>query len=173
MQLQPACFQRQGESSFSTSVSFLSTIPIVLLVILSVAFGGEEIKKDEITISDGPAALREKWGIEIVRLKMTASGHIVDLRYRVLDPAKSFPFFDSNIKPTLVDERTGSNLSVYTAPRIGGMRQKARKPEAGRIYFILFGNQGIVQDGSKVAFVIGDVKVENLTIEGETQLPGQ
>jgi hypothetical protein len=139
----------------------------------SVAFGGEGIKTDEKTFSDGPAALREKWGIEIVRLKITASGHIVDLRYRVLDPAKSFPVFDSKVRPALIDERTGSNLSVYTAPKIGGMRQKAKKPEAGRIYFILFGNQGIVKDGSKVALVIGDVKVENLTIEGEAQLPSQ
>jgi hypothetical protein len=139
----------------------------------SVALGGEEVKPEEKITSDGAAVLRDKWGIEIVKLKITASGHIIDLRYRVLDPAKAFPVFDSKVKPSLIDERTGSNLSVYTAPRIGGMRQKARKPEIGRIYFILFGNQGIVEDGSKVALLIGDVKAENLTVEGEPQLHTQ
>jgi hypothetical protein len=54
---------------------------------------------------------------------------------------------------------------------VGALRQKTIKPEAGRIYFILFGNPNVVKEGSKVTLVIGDVKVENLTVEGEPQ-PG-
>ena len=121
--------------------------------------------------------LRDKFGIEIVRLKITAAGHILDLRYRVIDPVKSFPVFDTKIKPVLIDEQTGRDLTIYTAPRIGGMRQKARRPEAGRVYFILFSNPaGLVKEGNKVTLKIEDVKVEHIRVEdsgslGEKTIP--
>jgi hypothetical protein len=142
----------------------------IFWVVLSPAFAEEEIRGHESGAEDGHAILRDKWGIEIVRLKITAAGHILDLRYRVLDPAKAFPVFDIKIKPVLIDELSGRDLSIYTAPRIGGMRQKARQPEAGRMYFILFGNPGgLVKEGGKVTLRIEDVKVEHIPVEINTE----
>jgi hypothetical protein len=111
--------------------------------------------------------LREQWGIEIASLRLTAAGHMVDFRYRVIDPIKALPLFDRKRKPILIDQVSGMKLNVPVAPKVGSLRQKTMKPEVGRIYFILFGNPGIVQEGSKVTLVIGDVKIENLTVEGE------
>jgi hypothetical protein len=138
----------------------------IFVVTLSPAFGEEGNKGDGNAVKDGHAVLRDKWGIEIVKLKITAAGHILDLRYRVIDPVKSFPVFDTKIKPVLLDELSGRDLSIYTAPRIGGMRQKARRPEAGRVYFILFSNPGdLVKEGNKVTLKIEDVKVEHIPVE--------
>ena len=111
----------------------------------------------------------EQWGIEPISLRLTAAGHIIDFRYRVTDPKKALPLFDVRNKPTLIDQASGAKLSVPVAPKVGSLRQKTRKPEAGRIYFILFGNPGVVKAGSKVTLIIGDVKAENLTVGAEVQ----
>lgn len=139
---------------------------LIFAMTLSPVFAEEGSKGDGNSAKDGHAVLRDKWGIEIVRLKITAAGHILDLRYRVIDPVKSFPVFDTKIKPVLIDEQTGRGLTIYTAPRIGGMRQKARRPEAGRVYFILFSNPaGLVKEGNKVTLKIEDVKIEHIRVE--------
>jgi hypothetical protein len=145
---------------------------LILFPILSPVSGEEGGKGDSVAAKDGHAILLDKWGIEIVRLKITAAGHILDLRYRVIDPVKSFPVFDTKIKPVLIDEQTNRDLSIYTAPRIGGMRQKARRPEPGRMYFILFSNPGgLVKEGGKVTLKIEDVKVEHIPVEdGDAQV---
>lgn len=111
--------------------------------------------------------LQEQWGIEMASLRLTAAGHLVDFRYRVTDPTKALPLFDRKGKPTLIDQASGKTLNVPVAPKIGSLRQKTVKPEVGRIYFILFGNPDVVKDGSKVTLVIGEVKVEDLTVEDE------
>jgi hypothetical protein len=135
----------------------------------SLVQGEEEAMTGKEYTNDGASTLRDTWGIEIVRLRLTAAGHIVDLRYRVIDPVKSFPIFDAKIKPVLMDEQSGRDLSIYTAPRIGGMRQKTRKPEAGRVYFILFSNPGgLMKSGSKVTLKIENLKVEHIRIEDES-----
>ncbi len=145
----------------------------IFVVTLAPAFGEEGSKGDGNSAKDGHAILRDTWGIEIVRLKITAAGHILDLRYRVVDPVKSFPVFDTKIKPVLIDEQTGRDLTIYTAPRIGGMRQKARRPEAGRVYFILFSNPaGLIKEGNKVTLKIEDVKVEHIRVE-DSGSPGE
>jgi len=127
---------------------------------------GEDERIGGESVAHGASALREKWGIEIVRVKITAAGHIVDLRYRVVDPVKAFAVFETRVKPVLVEEEFGRDLSIYNAPRIGGMRQKARRPESGRTYFILFNNpNGLIRAGSKVTFKINDEKVEHISVE--------
>lgn len=164
-----------SKSVYKKGPTFLSDCRIVVAIFLLVfamfcsASAEENVKTVKETIMDSATVLRDKWGIEIVRLKLTAAGHIVDLRYRVIDPVKSFPFFDTKVKPVLIDEQSGRGLSVYIAPRIGGMRQKTRKPEPGRIYFILFSNPGgLIKENSKVTFKIEDIKVEHIPVEGDS-----
>ena len=46
------------------------------------------------------------------------------------------------------------------------MRQNTAKLTKGRIYFVLFGNQGQrIKSGSKVTVVIGEFRAENLIVE--------
>ena len=117
--------------------------------------------------TDGSVQLRERWGIEVASIRLTAAERMVDFRYRVTDPMKALPLFDRKSRPTLIDQASGTKLNVPVAPKVGSLRQKTMKPEVGRIYFILFGNPDVVKDGSKVTLVIGDVRIENLVVEGE------
>lgn len=109
--------------------------------------------------------LSERWGVEIVRLNLTAHGHMVDFRFRVLDPGKAKPLLDRNVSAHLVDEATGKALAVPDAPKTGRLRNKGT-PETGRVYFVLFQNQGgLLEKGDRVSVVIGDFRVEGLTVE--------
>ena len=109
--------------------------------------------------------LRDLWGVEIVRLNLTAYGHMVDFRFRVLDPAKAKPLLERNVNAHLVDEATGRALAVPDAPKTGRLRNKG-VPETGRVYFVLFQNQGgLLEKGDRVSVVIGDFRAEGLTVE--------
>ena len=111
------------------------------------------------------AAIEEKWGIRILSLRLSAGGHMLDFRYRVTDEEKALPIFDRDEKPVLIDQKRGAALSVPSPPKLGPLRT-SDKPIANRTFFILFGNAGKrVQAGDKVSLVIGDFRVENITVE--------
>lgn len=167
MECESTCGNKKRKTFLLAYRVFL-TIPLAVIFMLSFVYGEESGRAAMESNKERSSALRDAWGIEIVRLKLTAASHIIDLRYRVVDPIKSFPIFDSKIKPVLIDEKSGRDLSVYTAPRIGGMRQKTKKPEPGRIYFILFSNPGgLIKGGSEVTLKIEGVKVEHIRVEEE------
>ena len=112
------------------------------------------------------AVLRERWGIEVTHLHLSAKGRMVDFRYRVLDPDKAALLGDRNVKATLTDLATGAVLRVPSFPKTGSMRQTATKMQKGRIYFMLFANTGMpVKTGSRITVTIGDFKAEGLTVQ--------
>lgn len=118
------------------------------------------------TAVDAFPALREKWGIEMTSLRMSGNGHLIDFRYRVFDPDKAAVLGDKQYKPYLIDQVTGTRMVIPDTPKLGPLRQSATRLEAGKIYFMLFANSGrLVKSGRKVTVVIGDFKVENLTVE--------
>ena len=40
------------------------------------------------------------------------------------------------------------------------------RPEAGRVYFMLFTNPGSLKAESKVTVVVGDFRAEDITVKG-------
>lgn len=109
--------------------------------------------------------LRESWGVEVVRLFLTSHGHMVDFRYRVVDPEKARPLFNAKSAAHLVDEATGMALAVPDTPKTGRLRNTGT-PEAGRTYFILFQNQAnLLEKGDRVSVVIGDFTARDLVLE--------
>lgn len=122
----------------------------------------EEEREDE---PEQVSNLREQWGIEIVSVRLSAAGYMVDFRYRVVDPAKAGPLFSRQDSPRLIDEASGAMFGVPSPPKAGPLRTM-RSPQAGRIYFILFGNPGAyVKRDSRVTIQIGDFKAEHLVVE--------
>lgn len=114
------------------------------------------------------AKIQKKWGLEIVAVRLSAAGGMVDFRYRVVDPEKAAFLTDRNLKAYLLDQASGRALEVPTTAKIGPLRQTTpyEKPEEGRIYFMLFGNPGkLIQSGSKVTLAIGDVKIKNIPVQ--------
>jgi hypothetical protein len=117
-----------------------------------------------------PAAVTEKWGkqwgIEFASLRVSAGGYMVDFRYKVLDAEKAAPLARRDVRPYLLDVATGAKMLVPTTPKVGSLRQTPLKLTPGRIYGAMFANPvQTVKAGSKVTVVIGDVRLENLTVQ--------
>jgi hypothetical protein len=110
--------------------------------------------------------LEEEWGVRIESLRLSAAGYFIDFRYKVQDPDKAAALADQAEKPYLIDQATGARLPIPTTPKLGPLRQTAQKLEAGKIYFMFFSNaRGLIKSGSQVTVVVGDRRIENLTVE--------
>ncbi len=118
-------------------------------------------------LSSAPASgLAERWGIRVESLRLSAQGHILDFRYRVLDPDKAAALTDRAQVAYLINEATGERHKVPKMPKMGTLRSTAVRPEADRIYVILFANPGArIQSGNLVAVTIGAFKAEHLVVE--------
>ncbi len=113
-----------------------------------------------------PPSAEEQWGVEITSVRVSAAGHMIDFRYRILDAEKSAPLFERQIKPYLLDQASGKVIEVQSTAKIGPLRPSNVTPAEGRIYTMIFGNTGgLIQPCSKVTVVIGDFRVEDLVVE--------
>lgn len=109
--------------------------------------------------------LSEKWGVQILGIRTSAAGYMLDFRYRVTDAAKAAPIFKRGNKPVLVDERSKQEFQVASSPTVGPMRS-SNAPLVGRTYFMLFGNPGgYIRPGGKVAVKVGPFHVEGLIVQ--------
>jgi len=105
-------------------------------------------------------------GIEILGLRLTAAGHMLDFRFRVLQPEKAMPLFRKEINPYLTDQASGLSFTVPVPAKVGPMRPTSGNPEMGRSYFIFFGNPGrFVKAENLVTVVVGDQRIEDLAVE--------
>jgi hypothetical protein len=127
---------------------------------------GESLSKNS-----GLSDPEKNFGIQILSLRPTALGQMLDLRFKVLDPERAKPILDKNKKSYLLDQKSGKTLQVPVT-KSGSMRQTTLKPEAGRVYFILFANPGgFVKENSPVTLVIGDFKRGDIIVKNsETEL---
>jgi hypothetical protein len=109
--------------------------------------------------------LSEKWGIELVAMRSTAAGHMVDFRYRVLDAEKAAPLFKRQTKPYLIHQESGKALGVPNTAKIGSLRN-SNTPQNGRTYWMFFGNHHrLVQKGDLVTVAIGDFQATDLVVQ--------
>jgi len=121
------------------------------------------------TVKKSEESMEEKWGIQIVGIRLSAAGYMLDFRYHVLDPEKAAALFDRKTKPYLIDQASGAKFMVPSPPKVGPLRT-SDPPQADRTYFILFANPGkYVKQGNEVTVVIGAFRAENLTVESTGQ----
>lgn len=110
--------------------------------------------------------LQDEWGVEIVAIRYSADGYMLDFRYKVLDSEKAAQLGDRRIKPYLIEEKTGAMLIVPTPAKVGSLRQSSHGMKEGRVYFMLFANPGRrVQPGDLVTVVVGDFRAERLVVQ--------
>jgi len=113
----------------------------------------------------------KNFGIKIVSVRPTAGGQMLDLRFQVIDPEKAKAVLDKNKKAYLLDGKTGKTLPVPVT-KAGSMRQTTLKPEAGRIYFMLFSNPNrMVKEGSSVSLIIGDFRKDGIVVDSSGAAP--
>lgn len=106
-------------------------------------------------------------GVEIVAVRLTAAGGMLDLRYRVLDPVKAKPLMDPAVPISLSDPGTGAELRIPVDEQIGALRQSGSRIRPGQVLANLFSNPGhVVKTGGKINLRLGDLEVAGLTVEG-------
>lgn len=108
-----------------------------------------------------------EWGIEVLGVRLTAAGTMLDFRFRVVDADKARPLVQKKTEAYLVDEASDKRLQVPNPPKVGRLRQTAMTAEEGRTYFAMFGNPGrMISPGDRVTVVIGDFRAEDLVVDG-------
>lgn len=141
---------------------FLLIFSLVLSV--SACSGPAAIQPADATLSRQPAEV--SLGIESVAIRLTSVGHMLDYRYRVVDPVRAETILNRNTRTFLMHEKSGKVLAVPVPAKVGPLRQSTLKPETGRVYFMMFGNAGkLVHAGDLVTLIIGDQRIEHLTVE--------
>jgi len=113
-------------------------------------------------------ALADKWGVEVIGMRLTSAGYMLDFRFRVLDADKALPLFDHRIKPYVVADKSDIKLPVPMAPKVGAFRptNRGKNIKADKTYYMVFANpDSYVKPGEKVSVVIGDFRAENLTVK--------
>jgi hypothetical protein len=109
--------------------------------------------------------ITENWGIELVAMRSTAAGHMVDFRYRVLDAEKAAPLFKRKNKPYLIHQASGKALAVPNTAKLGPLRN-SYAPQLGRTYWMFFGNHHrVVHSGDKVTVAIGDFRATDIEVK--------
>jgi hypothetical protein len=145
----------------------LCGIACMAVVALGPGCASERANRPAGTESQAPeAGAGERLGIKPLGVLLTAAGTMLQFRYLVVDPGRSHPVFDQKIKTYLIDQASGTGFDVYADSKFGPLRSSSRDPVAGKEYFILFTNQNrAVKRGNEVTIVIGDYKIEHVTVE--------
>lgn len=112
--------------------------------------------------------LAERWGVEVIGISRTAGGFMLDFRFQVVDEKKALPLFDHRIKPYVTAEKSGIKLPVPVGAKTGALRPTNRgmNIKADKTYYMVFANPDMhLKPGDKVSVVIGDFRVEHLTVK--------
>jgi hypothetical protein len=107
---------------------------------------------------------KRTWGVEIVGVKAVSSGYMLRFSYKVLDAKKAAELNNKKATPYLLDEASGTKLTVPVMEKVGQLRQSA-PPKDGREYWIIFGNSSKVVQRGGVNVVIGSFHVDGLLVQ--------
>lgn len=109
--------------------------------------------------------LKRQWGIEIVYVRQTSAGYMLEFRYRVLDAEKASALFERQTKPVLIHADSGARFIVPTPAKTGALRN-SNSPKSGNTYWMFFANPGkYVEVGDAVSIEIGDFVINNLEVQ--------
>ncbi len=110
--------------------------------------------------------LKEKWGIEIQGIRLSAYDYMLDMRYRIHDVDAAKKLHGLAVKPYLEHPPSKSRLVVPFASKIGSLKQNSKTPVTGRTYVVMFANPGrILSRGDKVNLKFGNLSVDGIAIE--------
>lgn len=110
--------------------------------------------------------IKKKWGVGEFRVRQTSAGYMLDVRYRVYDKDKAKPLFDRKVRPFAIAEESGIKYGVPASPKVGFLRQAPQHVKENRQYFFMIANPGRgLKTGDKLTLVIGDFRIEHLTVE--------
>ena len=142
---------------------FNKILSIACLSILIFILGGCASTPEK---PDPNVAMQEKYGIEILSVRLTSADYMINFTYKVLDPEKAAPLHNRKVHPYIVLERTGSQFGVPLTEKLGSIRSTPKFAKAGKNYFVFFGNPArYIKAGDYISIVIGDFKVDHIEVK--------
>ncbi len=123
-------------------------------------------KSDKPVKDNSAESAKEKWGVDNFRVRLTSAGYMLDVRYRVFDKTKAKPLFSRKLRPFAIEEASNVKYGVPASPKVGFLRQAPSHIKENKEYFLMIANPGKrLKSGDKLTLVIGDFRIEHLTIE--------
>ena len=124
------------------------------------------------TVQSGPyrnpreqTYMKRHWGVEVMHVRESAGGYMLEFRYKVLDAKKAAPLFERRDKPVLIHAESGAKLVVPTPPTTGALRN-SNTPLPGHVYWMVFANPGgLVKPGQHVTIEIGKFRAKGLRVQ--------
>lgn len=108
--------------------------------------------------------MKRRWGVEVLFVRQTAAGYMLEFRYRVVDAEKAKPLFERRTKPLLTHSESGAKLIVPTPAKTGALRN-SNPPLVDHTYWMFFANPGrLVKPGEHVSIEIGEFLAEDLVV---------
>ena len=111
------------------------------------------------------SAPRTPQPIRVESVRLTAGGHYVDLRYRVLDAPAAQSALGPGVKPSLTDEASGRVMAVPSTAKLGSLRQTQNAQRPDHLYFVLFINSAGLKPGSRVTADLGSLQFRHLPVQ--------
>jgi hypothetical protein len=128
-----------------------------------------------------PGTLEGEWGIRVASVGLTMAGAAVDFRYTVVDAEKALLLAQGTAAAYVIDQATGTVISLvpptlkgpsaaHSRARMirqgGGFPPSPNRLAAGRTNSLLLPNPArILQSGSVVTVVVGDIQTQNVRVE--------
>ena len=105
-------------------------------------------------------------GVEVVAVRLTAAGRMLDFRYRVTDPGKASALLNRRTKAHAIHLPTGKEMGIPRVARVGRMKSSAVEGKRGTVYFLFLDARGQqVKSGDRVTVVIGEHRFEDLAVQ--------
>ncbi len=109
--------------------------------------------------------MKRQWGVEVLFVRTTSAGYMLEFRYRVIDPDKARPLFERQTKPRLTHLESGATFVVPTPAKTGALRN-SNPPLEDHTYWMFFANPGkYVKQGDVVRIEIGDFVADGIVVE--------
>lgn len=107
------------------------------------------------------AAIESTYGIRFTGVDVTAGGGMIQVRYQVLDSAKTEAIHGTDLAPYVVD----GHGTKYADPGMVGHSHVGKTLAAGRTDYILLANaMGRVKPGSVVTVKVGDLELRGVPV---------
>lgn len=105
--------------------------------------------------------MENQFGIRLLGVDVTAGGGMLQLRYQILDSAKTEALHDAETAPIVID----SAGNKYSDPGIVGHSHIGKTKQAGTTDYILLANaQGRIKSGSFVSIQIGSFTLNQVPV---------
>lgn len=149
---------------------FTANALILPVVITVMAICGCAETKQSVMVPPPPVAQTagawEGNGIKVVRIGRAMNGTMLDLRYRITDLAKAEKILTRQARMELIDQQSGTVLTVPNMPKVGKLRQVPNKETQDRLFWVFFNNSDMrVKRGDKVTLKIDGLTIENIVVE--------